>query len=127
MKSLHLMCRAQCLTVPLYFLPLLSTHLTMPAIPLLFIPSPFLLPLTSFPIPSICLIRDGERVRTESCVHPAAANASRAFRLIEYRPFFDAEAAATSSSSSSKSRGSQRPAAAGAGGGNGWGRDEGSV
>jgi len=82
---------------------------------------PFLFSLVSYPsIPSICLIRDGGRVRTESCGHPAAANASRAFRLIEYRPFFDAEAAvssSSSSSSSSKSRGSQGLAVAGGRGG----------
>jgi len=39
------------------------------------------------PVPSTCLVRDGDRVRTTSCSHPEAAQAVRGFRLIEYRPF----------------------------------------
>lgn len=41
----------------------------------------------------LCLVRapDG-RVRTEGCRSPRAANATGAFRLVEYRPFFEQQA-----------------------------------
>lgn len=41
----------------------------------------------------LCLVRteDG-RVRTEGCGSPKAANATGAFRLVEYRPFFEQQA-----------------------------------